>query len=147
MVMDMSVFSQAELDFLSTQTLGRLATVQPNGTLQVSPVGFQHNPGLDTIDISGYNMAASRKFRNVADNGRVAFVVDDVPSVQPWQVRCLEIRGRGEAVAAPAEEVPGSPGHQGGALVRIHPQRIISFGIDQTAPEPSLLRPNNRNVS
>jgi pyridoxamine 5'-phosphate oxidase family protein len=143
----MSVFSQAELDFLSTQSLGRLATAQPNGALQVSPVGFHHNPELDTIDISGYNMAASRKFGNVADNGRVAFVVDDVPSVQPWQVRCLEIRGRGEAVVAPVEEVPGTPGHPAGAIIRIHPQRIISFGIDQTAPEPALLRPNNRDVN
>ena len=88
MVIDMSAFTEAELEYLSTQRLGRLATVQPDGTLQVSPVGFHHNAELDTIDIGGYNMAASRKFRNVADNGRVAFVIDDVPSVDPWQVRC-----------------------------------------------------------
>jgi len=144
----MSVFTPGELEFLSTQTLGRLATVQPNGTLQVSPVGFHYNAELETIDIGGFNMTASRKFRNVADNGRVAFVVDDVPSVQPWQVRCLEIRGRGEAVGPQvADGGPNAPGRTDGAVIRIHPKRVISFGIDQTAPEPGLLRPNNRDVN
>ena len=147
MVIDMSAFTEAELEYLSTQRLGRLATVQPDGTLQVSPVGFHHNAELDTIDIGGYNMAASRKFRNVADNGRVAFVIDDVPSVDPWQVRCWELRGRGEAVDPPVENGPGGPGHADGATIRIRPERIISFGIDQTAPEPRLLRPNNRDVN
>ena len=42
-------------------------------------------------------MAASRKFRNVAENGRAAFVVDDIASLDPWRVRCLEIRGDAEA--------------------------------------------------
>jgi pyridoxamine 5'-phosphate oxidase family protein len=143
----MSVFSAGELDFLSTQRLGRLATIQPNGTLQVSPVGFQYNPEFDTIDIAGYNMTASRKFGNVADNGRVAFVVDDVPSVQPWQVRCLEIRGRGEAIDPQGQEAAGAPGQSDGGIIRIHPKRVISFGIDQTAPEPRLLRANNRDVN
>lgn len=28
--------------------------------------------------------------------GRVAFVVDDIASVEPWRVRCVEIRGHAE---------------------------------------------------
>ncbi len=96
------IFTADELAYLATQTLGRLATVQPDGTLQVSPVGFHYNPDTESIDIRGFRMSASRKFRNVADNGRVAFVIDDIASVQPWRVRCLEIRGRAEAVEAPA---------------------------------------------
>lgn len=47
-------FTPTERDYLATQTLGRLATVQPDGTLQVSPVGFQYNGGTATIDIRGY---------------------------------------------------------------------------------------------
>src|SRR6266581_2024595 len=90
------VFTDFEIEYLATQPLGRLATVQPDGTLQVSPVGFTYNAGTDTIDIGGHNMAASRKYRNIVDNGRVAFVVDDVVSVDPWRVRCLEIRGHAE---------------------------------------------------
>ena len=72
------MFTQPELDYLATQRLGRLATVQPDGTLQVNPVGFTYNPDTRTIDIGGYNMTASRKYRNVAANGRAAFVVDGI---------------------------------------------------------------------
>ena len=129
-------FTAAELAYLAAQPLGRLATAQPDGTLQVSPVGFRYNSDLATIDIGGWHMAASRKYRNVADNGRVAFVVDDVPSVDPWRVRCLEIRGVAEAVPLPGGE----------AIIRIHPRRIISFGIDAPDTEPHSLVPSKRDV-
>jgi pyridoxamine 5'-phosphate oxidase family protein len=49
-------------------------------------------------------MARSRKFRNVAENGRTAFVIDDVASVQPWRPRRVEIRGEGEALAEPTDK-------------------------------------------
>lgn len=135
-------FTASELDYLATQRLGRLATAQPDGTLQVSPVGYRYNPVMTTIDIIGYRMAASRKFRNVADNGRVAFVVDDIASFEPWRVRCLEIRGDAEAVDA----TDSTTNHHHGALIRIHPRRIISFGIDEPDQEPHQLTPHNRNV-
>ncbi|MBE3010765.1 PPOX class F420-dependent oxidoreductase [Microbispora sp. NEAU-D428] len=124
------IFTEREIEYLDGQRIGRLATLHPNGTLQVSPVGFRYNPELRTIDIGGRDMAASRKFRNVLANGKVAFVVDDVPSVDPWQVRCLEIRGHGEALAEPAD----SNAPLSGPIIRVHPQRIISFGVDPGNP-------------
>jgi len=132
----MSVFTATELQYLSTQPLGRIATAQPDGTLQVSPVGFRYNAQLDTIDIGGYRMAQSRKFRNIADNGRVAFVVDDLASVRPWRPRCVEIRGRAEAVA----DSPSGP------IIRIHPERIITFGIDEVDTEAHGLAVDARNT-
>ncbi|MHA4848735.1 PPOX class F420-dependent oxidoreductase [Rhodococcus sp. MSC1_016] len=135
-------FTDDELAYLSTQRLGRIATVQPDGTLQVSPVGFHYNPTTSTIDIQGYRMAASRKFRNVADNGRVAFVVDDVPSVDPWRVRCVEIRGRGEAIDADAAQTQGL----GGPTIRIHPRRIISFGLGAADQDVHQMVSNARDV-
>jgi pyridoxamine 5'-phosphate oxidase family protein len=135
-------FTETELAYLATQPLGRLASVQPDGTLQASPVGFSYNAETKTIDITGYGMSASRKYRNVADNGRVAFVVDDIASVQPWRVRCVEIRGTAEAIDNPAD----SPTERNGAIIRIHPRRIISFGIDDPDVPPHELVPNKRNV-
>ena len=132
----MSAFTDAELRYLSNQPLGRVATSQPDGTLQVSPVGFRHNSELDTIDISGHGMATSRKYRNVVDNGRVAFVVDDLASVKPWRPRCLEIRGHAEAI----DDSPVGP------LVRIHPERIISFGVDEAFTSPRDFVKNARDV-
>src|SRR5208282_1618587 len=95
----MSVFTQAELEYLASQPLGRLATAAAaSGMLQNNPVGFRVDEAAGTIDIGGWNMGASQKFRNVRANGRVAFVVDDLVSVQPWVVRGLEIRGHAEAL-------------------------------------------------
>lgn len=96
-------FTDIELEYLAGQRLGRLATAQPDGTLQVSPVGFRYNKTTGTIDIAGRQMARSRKFRNVAENGQVAFVIDDFVSLRPWLPRCVEIRGTGEAITEPTD--------------------------------------------
>jgi pyridoxamine 5'-phosphate oxidase family protein len=125
------IFTDAEVAYLASQTLGRLASAQPGGSLQVNPVGFRYNADLDTIDIGGFGMSTSQKYRNVADNGRVAFVVDDIPSRQPWQVRFLEIRGTAEAVPSPVGEPGGSERGADAALIRIHPKKIISFGVEE----------------
>jgi pyridoxamine 5'-phosphate oxidase family protein len=136
-------FTDTELEYLAAQPLGRLATMQPNGTLQVNPVGFTYNADTETIDIGGFTMAASRKYRNVADNGRVAFVVDDLASVQPWRVRCVDIRGHAEAIEAPTDSAAGI----GGPIIRVHPDRIISFGLDDPDAEAHDLVPNSRDVT
>ncbi len=136
-------FTETELAYLASQRLGRLATVQPDGTLQVNPVGFRYNPGTGTIDIGGFNLTASRKFRNVAANGRVAFVVDDIASVDPWRVRCVEIRGHAEAINAPAD----SAAPVEGPVIRIHPGRIISFGIEGPDRAPHELVASKRDVA
>ena len=122
----MSVFTQAELDYLAAQPLGRLATSAPDGMLQNNPVGFQVDADAGTIDIGGWNMGASRKFRNVRANGRVAFVVDDLVSVRPWTVRGLEIRGHAEALT---DAEPPQP-FMSGEIIRIHPERIFGWGIE-----------------
>ena len=124
------IFTEAELAYLDQQRLGRLATRHPDGTLQVSPVGFGVNTELGTIDIGGHDLAASRKYRNVAANGAAAFVVDDIASVQPWVVRCLEIRGSAEVIENPVDSQANAPG----PIIRLHPKRIISFGVDPGNP-------------
>jgi pyridoxamine 5'-phosphate oxidase family protein len=129
------IFKPHEIAYMNSADLGRLATIQPNGTPQNSPVGFTYNEGLGTIDVHGYNMSRSQKFRNLESNNAVALVVDDIVSHDPWRVRCLEIRGTAEQVQV--NEV---------AIIRITPTRIISFGIDDTETEPHMLRPDSRNV-
>lgn len=115
----MSMFSEAELEYLTTaKTLGRIATVEPGGRLHLVPLGWQYNPDLDTIDISGRQFATTKKFRNVKADDRVAFLVDDV--LPPWRPRAVMVQGRGEAVeAADGDE----------ALVRITPEKVVSWGL------------------
>jgi pyridoxamine 5'-phosphate oxidase family protein len=131
-----SVFTDKELAYLAETPLGRMATAQRDGTLQVNPVGFRYNPELDTIDVPGWNMGNSQKFRNAAANGRVAFVIDDIPSRDPRHVRFLEIRGVAEAV-------PGEDADH--AIIRITPRKIIGFGVE-TPAAPHEVIPNSRRV-
>jgi len=140
--------TQTEIDYLASQRLGRLATLRPDGTLQNTPVGCHYNPSTGSIDITGNNLAASKKFRNVLDNGQVAFVVDDIVSTDPWRVRCLEIRGTGEAITTRETDDPTSEPATtlDGAIIRIHPRRIISFGLDQPDIDPHLLVPSKRDI-
>jgi pyridoxamine 5'-phosphate oxidase family protein len=137
-------FTDAELAYLDSQPLGRLATQQPDGTLQVNPVGFAWNPATGTIDIGGFSMSRSRKYRNVADNGRAALVVDDLPSTNPWRVRCLDIRGTAEVVpgAGTANSVDGNDP----AIIRLHPTRIIGLAIEDPDVPPHEIRANARDV-
>jgi pyridoxamine 5'-phosphate oxidase family protein len=112
-----STITDDVISYLAEQRFGRLATVDAKNAPQNNPVGFRYNPEIGTIDIGGHNLTASRKFRNIGKNPAVAFVVDDLVSVRPWHVRCVEIRGRAEALESPSE------------LIRIYPERVISFGL------------------
>src|SRR5689334_5832782 len=120
------IFKPHEIDFLRDAELGRLATIQPNGTPQVSPVGFTYNDELQSIDIQGYRMSQSQKYRNLATNDKVAFVVDDIASRDPWRVRCLEIRGVGQQVTPDDGHTAAAGAAIDPAIIRIIPQRIIS---------------------
>lgn len=119
-----------EQDYLAAQRHGRLATVAPDGTPQNKPVGFGYNAELGTIDIRGYRMEASAKFRNVQANPAVAFVVDDVVGDGASGVRFLEIRGHAETVSEP--EPPEE--YLSTRLIRIHPRRVITWNVDPDRP-------------
>ena len=132
----MSAFTPAEIEYLQGQRLGRLATVNASGEPHVVPTGFRYNAELDTIDIGGHNLGKSKKFRDVAHTGRAAFVVDDV--LPPWQARGVEVRGRAEVFEEGGEKVNSDFDAE---LIRLHPTRIVGWGID-TNP----YRPNSRSV-
>jgi pyridoxamine 5'-phosphate oxidase family protein len=115
----MSVFTEAEREYLvGGRQLGRIATVGADGTPHVVPVAWIYNAVRETIDIGGYGLERTKKFRDVARTGRAAIVIDDLESADPWRPRGIEIRGRGEAIPLPTP------------LIRIHPERIVSWGLD-----------------
>ena len=98
-------------------------------------MGFRVDESNGTIDIGGFFMSTSQKYRNVAHNAKVALVVDDVPSVDPWRVRCLEIRGTAEAIPPTHPAKPGDDD----AVIRIHPSRVISFGLEDSGDPHEML--------
>ncbi len=120
----MSHFTLAEIEYMNSQRLGRLATVNQAGEPHVVPVGFRYNPQSDTIDIGGHGIGSSKKFRDIAQNANVAFVIDDV--LPPWQPRFVEVRGRAEALPEGGQTI--HPGFDS-EVIRIFPKRIISWGL------------------
>jgi PPOX class F420-dependent enzyme/OxyR family protein/uncharacterized protein (TIGR02246 family) len=115
--------------YLAGQTRGRLATIGPDGTPQNKPIGFTYNGELGTIDIAGFNMDTSAKYRNVGINPSVAFVVDDAVSEGAAGMRFIEVRGQAEQVSVEPPGVGLSP-----HIIRIHPRRVISMNIDPDHP-------------
>ncbi len=128
----MSKFTEAELEYLKTQRLGRLATVNQRGEPQVAAVGFHYNAELDTIDIGGYDIANTQKFRNIARNGLASFLVDDV--LPPWKTRSMEIRGGAEALA---EGGQFTRPNMSPAVIRITPTRIVFWDATNDPPTGS----------
>lgn len=121
----MSVFLDYEIEYLRSQRLGRLATLGAGGEPHVVPVSFSYNAELETIDIGGHNIGKSKKFRDTARDGRVAFVVDDV--LPPWKPRFIEIVGLAETLSSGGKDVNERFDDE---LIRIRPTQIISWGID-----------------
>jgi pyridoxamine 5'-phosphate oxidase family protein len=120
----MSAFTGRELEYLDDRRpdrLGRIATVGKDGTPHVVPVGWQFNPRHDSIDVGGMDFAQTKKFRDVRRTGRASIVIDDLASTNPWRPRGIEVRGHAEAIGG---ERP---------IIRIHPERIVSWGIESEA--------------
>lgn len=124
-----SEFTAAERDYFTRQRpLARLGTLGPDGAPQVRPVGFFPNPD-GTVDIGGYDLGRTQKFRNVQADGRVSLVIDDIASRDPWRVRGVEIRGRAQAL----EDVDPPMRMMSREVIRIHPERIASWGLPEDA--------------
>ena len=125
------MFTDAELRYLrGGQQLGRIATVGADGTPHVVPVGWIYNAARETIDVGGRDLERSKKFRDVARGGRVAIVIDDLESTDPWRPRGIEVRGRAELHSEGGEKF--GPGWDA-AWIRIVPTRIVSWGIEGLA--------------
>jgi len=113
----MSAFTDSELAYLRGERhLARLATVGADGLPHVVPVGWSYNDETDTIDVTGNDFAATRKFRNAQTNPKVAIVIDDV--LPPWQPRSVMVQGHADTIDEPT------------AMIRIVPTKVVSWGLD-----------------
>ena len=136
----MSAFTDAELEFLNSERLGRLATVGADDMPHIAPVAVFYDPEADVLVI-GANvefgeavMVKSKKFRDAQRRPKVAVVID-VPSP-----RVLEVRGFAETHLDGGEEVSsrlGAPFRFAPAWIGIRPRRIVAMGINGAAFETS----------
>jgi pyridoxamine 5'-phosphate oxidase family protein len=95
----------AELEFLRSQRIGRLATVGPGGFPHVMPVMYRlEDDGTLTFDADGI------KLRNLSAEPRVAMVVDAM-----GPKRGVGIQGRAEVI--------------GPERARLTPARTFAWGL------------------
>ena len=128
----MNRFTPQEIEYLQSQRLGRMATIDSKDDLHVVPVGFRYNPEEDTIDIGGHNIAVTKKYRDALRHGRIGFVVDDV--LPPWKPRFVEVRGTVQAFSEGGNAI-----NKGFAsdILRLTPTYIVSFSINTEGIMPS----------
>jgi pyridoxamine 5'-phosphate oxidase family protein len=99
------VFTAAELDFLRSQRLARLATVGPSGWPHVVPVMYAMNDdGSLDFDVDGV------KLRNLQAKPRAAMVVDAM-----GPKRGIAMQGHVELIAP--------------ERARLHPARKFAWGL------------------
>jgi pyridoxamine 5'-phosphate oxidase family protein len=126
----MSAFTEKEVEYLRGQRLARLATVGKDSSPHVVPVGFRVDADSGAIEVGGHGLSRSKKWRDLQANSKVALVIDDLASTQPWTPRGIEIRGRAELHDEGGNKF--GPGWDR-AWLRILPQRIVSWGINGPA--------------
>ena len=89
----MSNFSEAEIAFIASQRLGRLATVGPGGMPHVAPVAVFYDPETDALVIGAdveYGeevMVTSKKFRDAQRHPQAAVVIDLRAVYEPLHAR------------------------------------------------------------
>jgi pyridoxamine 5'-phosphate oxidase family protein len=87
-------FSDEELDYLRSQPLARLATVNADEQPDLVPVAFEFDGSFFWIGGSGQSVTATRKFVNVRrGRSKVALVIDDLVCLDPFIARGIRIYG------------------------------------------------------
>ncbi len=124
----MGTFSEKELEYLRGQLLARLATVNSKAAPHVVPVGFRVSEDGDAIDVGGHGFAGSKKYRDIEANQKVAIVIDDLASTNPWTPRGIEVRGSAEIHESGGADRFGRGWDE--TWVRILPERVNSWGLE-----------------
>lgn len=119
------MFTANEVEYIQSQQLGRLATVDAAGQPHVVPIGYEFDG--EQFVFSGLRLKSTAKFRHIQRFPEVALVIDDVEP--PWKPRGIEIKGRAEIIELNRDD-------QEQTYVRIVPTWKRSWGIEKPVEFP-----------
>ena len=133
------IFSQKEVEYIKSQRLARIATAAPSIAFSrqgedrsiqpdVVPVGFDFDG--DYFYVGGMNILKSTKYKNVVKNNKVAIIIDDLKSVDPWDPRGIRIYGTADVVTRQEGYMEGT-GHPNSTYIRVKPDKKWSWGIEE----------------
>jgi len=126
------LFSEKEIEYLKSQRIARIATavgssersVQPD----VVPVGYDFDGQY--FYVGGINILKSRKYKNVLKNNKVALVIDDLKTIDPWDPRGIRIYGTAAIVTRQSGYMEQTA-HPQADYIRIKPEKKWSWGIHE----------------
>ena len=129
------MFTETEIEYIKSQRLARIATSCSFSTSDiescqpdVAPVGFDFDG--EYFYVGGMNILKSTKYRNVLVNNKVALVIDDLKSVEPWEPRGIRIYGIADTVDRQGGYMSNTD-HPQSRYIRIKPTKKWSWGIDE----------------
>ena len=133
------IFSQKEVEYIKSQRLARIATAAPSIAFSrqgedrsiqpdVVPVGFDFDG--DYFYVGGMNILKSTKYKNVVKNNKVAIIIDDLKSVDPWDPRGIRIYGTADVVTRQGGYMEGT-GDPNSTYIRVKPDKKWSWGIEE----------------
>ncbi|MFI7543382.1 PPOX class F420-dependent oxidoreductase [Actinoplanes sp. NPDC049599] len=117
-------FTDEEIAYLRSQPLARLASVGAEAQPDVVPLAFEFDGTHFWVGGSGGSVRRTRKIRNVeAGRRRVALVIDDLVSLDPFVARGIRVYGYADG---PVERT-GMVGP--GVYLRITPEVSWSWNL------------------
>jgi pyridoxamine 5'-phosphate oxidase family protein len=127
------MFTEKEKEYIKSQRLTRIATssyVPSDETSQpdVAPVGFDFDG--EYFYIGGMNILNSIKYKNILKNNKVALVIDDLKTVNPWDPRGIRIYGIADTVDRQGGYMSDTD-HPQSRYIRIKPIKKWAWGIDE----------------
>jgi pyridoxamine 5'-phosphate oxidase family protein len=128
------MFTEKEKEYIKSQRLVRIATSSyfpsDDGTCQpdVAPVGFDFDD--EYFYIGGMNILKSTKYKNILKNNKVALVIDDLKTINPWDPRGIRIYGIADTVDRQGGYMSDSD-HPQSRYIRIRPIKKWAWGIDE----------------
>ena len=123
-----TIFSQKEIEYIKSQRLARIATATPSIQPDVVPVGFDFEG--DYFYVGGMNLLKSTKYKNVLKNNKVALVIDDLKTVDPWDPRGMKIYGTADIVTRQGGYMDNTD-HSNSHYIRITPKKKWSWGVEE----------------
>ena len=129
------MFTSAEIEYLTSVTLGRMTTIGKDGRPHMAPVTFVYNRDEDTIDLGGIDFANTKKWRDVQHNRNVTFLVDDFTGTS---ARAIEVRGDAEVHETGGSSINPRFPQFVEQFIRLRPRYVVTWGLKEgTGMTPS----------
>ncbi|WP_458720353.1 PPOX class F420-dependent oxidoreductase [Candidatus Nitrosocosmicus sp. R] len=129
------MFTEKEKEYIKSQRLARIATasaVSPSDIAScqpdVAPVGFDFDG--EYFYVGGINILKSTKYKNILKNSKVALVIDDLKTINPWDPRGIRIYGIADTVDRQGGYMSNTD-HPQSRYIRIRPTKKWGWGIDE----------------